>query len=225
MDAAAVIGMLVRRWVLVLLPVLVAGVVVAPELLARPAGTTGYNVSIRYTAAQVLDAIPARDGDYQDVWLASELTVDAFTEWVRNSRFIEAVRAQLVISGHSYSTDGLGFGADNDKAVGRIDIGWSDEDQLAHIAAATVEVLKTQNGAIFPQLGGVNAQVELLDEPRITSSPPPIASRLGPVIKLLIALAGGIALAVLFEASDPFIRRRAQIEEMALGVLATVPRD
>lgn len=225
MDATAVIRMLLRRWSLVVLPVIVAGVIVAPEVLARPTGNSGYNVSIRYTAAQVLGAIPARDGDYQDVWLASELTVDAFTEWVRNSRFIEAVRAQLLQSGQSFSTDGLGFGADNDKAIGRIDIGWSDEGQLAAIAAATVEVLKTQNGAIFPQLGGVNAQVELLDEPRITTSAPPIASRLGPVIKLLVALFGGVALAVLFEASDPFIRRRAQIEDMALGVLATVPRE
>jgi capsular polysaccharide biosynthesis protein len=225
MDAMAVVRMLLRRWYLVLLPVIAAGVIVAPELLARPAGTSGYNVSIRYTAAQVLEAIPERDGDYQDVWLASELTVDAFTEWVRHSRFIEAVRAELAAAqGQTFDTAWLGFGSDNDKAIGRIDIGWHDPEQLEAIVAAAVTVLTEQNGAIFPQLGGVNAEVELLDEPQIVGSPPPIASRLGPALKLMVALLGGIALALLAEAADPYVRRRAQLEDAAVRVLATVPR-
>ena len=224
MDAMAVVQMLLRRWYLVLLPVIAAGVIVAPELLARPTGTGGYNVTIRYTAAQVLEAIPERDGDYQDVWLASELTVDAFTEWVRHSRFIEAVRAELAARRYTFDTSGLGFGSDNDKAIGRIDIGWHDPAQLEAIAAAAVAVLTDQNGAIFPQLGGVNAEVELLDQPQVVGSPPAIASRLGPVLKLLVALLGGIALALLAEYADPYIRRRAQLEDAAVRVLAAVPR-
>lgn len=225
MDAMAVVQMLLRRWYLVLLPVIAAGVIVAPELLARPTGTGGYNVTIRYTAAQVLEAIPERDGDYQDVWLASELTVDAFTEWVRHSRFIEAVRAELAARRYTFDTSGLGFGSDNDKAIGRIDIGWHDPAQLEAIAAAAVAVLTDQNGAIFPQLGGVNAEVELLDQPQVVGSPPAIASRLGPVLKLLVALIGGIALALLAEYADPYIRRRAQLEDAAVRVLAAVPRQ
>ena len=225
MDAMAVVQMLLRRWYLVLLPVIAAGVIVAPELLARPTGTGGYNVTIRYTAAQVLEAIPERDGDYQDVWLASELTVDAFTEWVRHSRFIEAVRAELAARRYTFDTAGLGFGSDNDKAIGRIDIGWHDPAQLEAIAAAAVAVLTDQNGAIFPQLGGVNAEVELLDQPQVVGSPPAIASRLGPVLKLLVALLGGIALALLAEYADPYIRRRAQLEDAAVRVLAAVPRQ
>lgn len=225
MDAMAVVRMLLRRWYLILLPVIVAGVLVAPDLLAQPTGSGGFSVSIRYTAAQVLDAIPERDGDYQDVWLASELTVDAFTEWVRHSRFLEAVRAELASMGQTFPTDGLGIASDNDKAVGRIDIGWHDAEQLDIIADAVVNVLQGQNGQIFPQLGGVNAQVELLDEPRVVASPPPIASRLGPVLKLIVALLGGIALALLAETADPYIRRRAQLDDAALRVLATVPKN
>lgn len=225
MDAMAVVRMLLRRWYLMLLPVVAAGVIVAPEILARPTGTGGYNVSIRYTAAQVLEAIPERDGDYQDVWLASELTVDAFTEWVRHSRFIEAVRAHLALQRHAFDTAGLGFGSDNDKTVGRIDISWHDPAQLEAIVAAAVAVLTEQNGTIFPQLGGVNAKVELLDQPQIVGAPPPIASRLGPVLKLLVALLGGIALALLAEAADPYVRRRAQLEDAAIRVLSAVPRQ
>lgn len=224
MDAMAVVGMLLRRWYLVLLPVIVAGVLVAPELLSRPSGTGGYSSTIRYTAAQVLEAIPERDGDYQDVWLASELTVDAFTEWVRHSRFVDAVRAQLALNRHTFETAGLGFGSDNDRAIGRVDVGWHDAAQLEAIVAAAVTVLTEQNGAIFPQLGGVNARVELLDSPQVVGSPPPISSRLGPALKLLVALAGGIALALLVDYADPYVRRRAQVDEAALRVLATVPK-
>lgn len=225
MDAMAVLRMLLRRWYLVLLPVVVAGVIVAPDFLARPTGAPSYNITIRYTAAQVLEAIPERDGDYQDVWLASELTVDAFTEWVRNSRFIEAVRATLASAGHTFPTDGLGIGADNDKAVGRIDIGWHDAAQLDAIAHTVVTVLREQNGAIFPQLGGVNAQVELLDEPRVVEIGAPIGSKLGPAIKLVIALIGGVALALAVELLDPVVRRRQQLDEAAVRVLATVPKQ
>lgn len=224
MDAMAVVRMLLRRWYLVALPVIAAGVMIAPALLAGPTGSGGYTVSIRYTAAQVLEAIPARDGDYQDIWLASELTVDAFTEWVRHSRFIAAVRAELAAQGQTFDTAGLGFGSDNDKAIGRIDIGWHDPAELEAITGAAVTVLSEQNGIIFPQLGGVNAKVELLDAPQIASSPPPIANRLGPVLKLVIALLGGIALALMAEAADPYVRRRAQLEDAAVRVLASVPR-
>lgn len=225
MEPAQIIHILLRRWWLVLLPVVVAGVFVAPDLLAAPSGNTGYNVTIRYTAAQVLEAIPQRDGDYQDVWLASELTVNAFTEWIRGSRFMGAVREELAARGATFSTDGLGFGTDAEKSVGRIDIGWHDAEELEAITTAVVAVLKDRNGAVFPQLGGVNAQVQLLDTPQVVPAPPPLTSRLGPMLRLLVALAGGVILAIALDSLDPVIRRREQINGQALRVLGTVPRS
>lgn len=224
MEPTQIIRILLRRWWLVLLPVIVAGMFVVPDLFAAPSGSTGHNVTIRYTAAQVLEAIPQRDGDYQDVWLASELTVNAFTEWIRGSRFLAAVRDELDAQGASFSTDGLGFGTDAEKSVGRIDVGWHDPDELSAITAAVVAVLAEQNGVVFPQLGGVNAQVQLLDTPQVVPAPPPLTSRLGPLLRLLVALAGGVALAIAFDSLDPVIRRRDQINSQMLRVLGTVPR-
>lgn len=225
MEPTQIIRILLRRWWLVIIPVLVAGLFVVPDLLAPPSGSTGYNVTIRYTAAQVLEAIPQRDGDYQDVWLASELTVNAFTEWIRGSRFLDAVRAELAAQGASVATDGLGFGTDAEKSVGRIDIGWHDPAELGSITSAVVAVLTEQNGAVFPQLGGVNAQVRLLDTPLVTAAPPPLTSRLAPFLRLLLALAGGVALAIAVDSLDPVIRRRDQINRQMLRVLGTVPRS
>lgn len=225
MEPTQIMRILLRRWWLVLLPVIVAGVFVVPDLLARPSGSTGFNVTIRYTAAQVLEAIPQRDGDYQDVWLASELTVNAFTDWIGGSRFLAAVRDALAAKGATFPIDGLGFGADAEKSVGRIDIGWHDPDELTAITTAVVNVLTGQNGAVFPQLGGVNAQVQLLDTPRVVPAPPPLTSRIGPVLRLFVALAGGVLLAIAFDSLDPVIRRRDQINRQMLRVLGTVPRQ
>ena len=92
MELLMIVRVLLRRWYLVLIPVVVAAVLVVPDMLGDgPAVSGGYTTTIRYTAAQTLEAIPDRQGDYQDVWLASELTVRAFTEWVRTGRFAEEV--------------------------------------------------------------------------------------------------------------------------------------
>ena len=39
--------------------------------------------------------MPDRDGDYQDVWLASQYTVDALTDWVRTASFRGEIRDAL----------------------------------------------------------------------------------------------------------------------------------
>lgn len=222
MEIIQFLQLLVRRWYCVAIPVLVVGMFVAPDLLARPTGNGGYSVAIRYTAAQVLDAIPNRDGDYQDVWLASELTVNAFTDWVLGSRFQEMVRAHL--SEQGIEVGGFSVSAENEKSLGRITLSGADEAELTAITAAVVDILGRSSSTIFPQLGGVNAQVELLDTPVVTAIPAPIASRLTPLIRLFLAVAGGIALAIAVDYTDPYIRRRAQLESAGFTVLSGIPK-
>jgi len=222
MELGQFLGVLLRRWYCVILPVLVVGLMVSPDLLARPNGG-GYTASIRYTAAQVLDAIPNRDGDYQDVWLASELTVNAFTDWVLGSRFQQTIREQL--AEQQIEVDGFSVSAENEKSVGKITLTSGDEAQLTAITAAAVEILQSTSSEIFPQLGGVAAQVELLDAPTVSSVPAPIASRLTPVIKLILAAVAGVVLALAIEYADPYLRRRAQLESAGVTVLSAVPRE
>lgn len=222
MELAQILHILLRRWYCVVIPVFIVGVFAVPDLLARPTGNGGYSVAIRYTAAQVLDAIPNRDGDYQDVWLASELTVNAFTDWVLGSRFQEMIRAELASQG--VEIGGFSVSAENEKSLGRITISGGDEAELTAITAAAVDILTRSSSNIFPQLGGVNAQVELLDTPVVTVIPAPIASRLTPLIKIFLAVAGGIALAIAVDSIDPYVRRRAQLESAGLTVLSGIPK-
>ena len=223
MELMLFIRVLLRRWLLVAIPVVIAAAVAVPALLA-PASASGggYSTVIRYTAAQVIEAIPGRDGDFQDVWLASELAVNAFTEWIRSGSFRDEVRALLTADVAERVNAGT-FGADNERSIGQLFIAAADAAALEQFADAAQTVLTTQTGTYFPQLGGQPAQVTLLDRPEINAAPAPITSRLGPLIQLAVALLGGIGLAFLVEYLDPFIYRRDQLDALDLRVVAVVP--
>lgn len=223
MELMLFIRVLLRRWLLVAIPVVIAAAVAVPALLAPSnASGGGYSTVIRYTAAQVIEAIPGRDGDFQDVWLASELAVNAFTEWVRSGSFRDEVRALLPADTAGRVNAGT-FGADNERSIGQLFIAAADAATLEQFAEAAQTVLTTQTGAYFPQLGGQPAQVTLLDRPEINAAPAPITSRLGPLLQLAVALLGGIGLAFLVEYLDPFIYRRDQLDALDLRVVAVVP--
>lgn len=225
MELMLVLRVLLRRWYMVLIPVIIAAAISLPALLnnEQPAAG-GFSTVIRYTAAQVLSAIPERDGDFQDVWLASELTVNAFTEWIRSSRFAEEVNQILAAQGLDINTAGR-YAANNERSVGQIFIGWEDAAQLEQIASAALEVLQTRSADYFPQLGNTPAQVEILDTPVITASAPPLTNRLRPLLQIGVALIAGIGLAFLVEYLDPTLRRREQIESLNLPVLVSIPRE
>lgn len=223
MELMLVIKVLMRRWWLVAIPLVIVGVWVAPDILEQgPTGTGSYSTVFRYTAGQSLEAIPNRDGDFQDVWLASELLVNAFTDWVRTNRFMDEVVATADID---INTGALGIAADNERSIGQIFLSYPVEADLAVIADAVIEVLETRNQAYFgAQLGDVPAQVTILDEPRITYSAPPLSDRFGSLVRLVVGLIGGLGLAFLVEYLDPTIRERDQVEAAGFRVIGQIPK-
>lgn len=225
MELMLVIRVLLRRWWLVVIPVAIVAAFVVPDMLrSGQAVSGGFSSSFRYSAAQVLEAIPGRDGDFQDVWLASELTVNALTDWVRSSSFAQEIEAQTAAEGTEINAAALGIAADNKRSVGQIFLSYPEEAGLTAITEAAIEVLKNRAQVYFPQLGGQAASVTILDTPLVTPAPPPITNRLAPFIRLGIGLVAGLALAILAEYLDPFVRRREQLEAQGLAVLGSVPR-
>jgi capsular polysaccharide biosynthesis protein len=226
MELMLILGVLRRRWWLVVVPVVIVAVIVGLDLLRNRQAITGsYSVSLRYSAAQVLEAIPNRDGDYQDVWLASELTVNALTDWVRTSTFVDEIKRQTASKGVEINPAALNIAADNKRSVGKLDMLYPDEAGLKAIVEAAVEVLKNRSAAYFPQLGGQSARITILDVPAIAAAPPPITNRLGPVIRLVLGLIAGLGLAFLAEYLDPTVRRREQVEALGLPLIGSVPRE
>ncbi len=213
--------MLRRRWWLILIPVVVVAVITLPDLFNRDVTVSGgFNTTIRYSAAQEFN-LPNRDGDYQDVWLASELTVNAFTDWVRSSSFLSEIALDV---GESIDLNQLGIAADNARSVGVIFLSYPSEDGLQQIAETAINVLVNRNQVYFPQLGGEPAQITLLDEPLITLAPPPIVNRLEPFIRIGIALIAGLMLAFLVEYIDKTIYNRDDLESQGFQVIATIPK-
>jgi len=224
MELRQIIRVLIRRWWLALIPVVIVAFVSVPDLLREAPDSAGFSTTVRYTAAQVLEAIPERDGDYQDVWLASELTVNAFTEWVRTNRFKDEVT--LIAEGRGVDINGaaLGIAADNARSIGQIFLSYPDADALAIIAESVMEVLQTRNQSYFPQLGGVSADVEILDDPFIAPAPPPLIDRFGAIFQLGVALFAGLGLAFLADYLDPTLRSKSELEALGIPVITSIPR-
>lgn len=226
MELMQMARIILRRWWLVLIPVVIAGIWVAPDLLNRsPTAAGGFSTLIRYSAAQEYDALPPRDGDLQDLWLASELTVNALTAWVQTQSFRSEVAMKTAEAGLEIDPNALGIAADNERSVGKLELSWPDSAELEIIARAALDILQTRSGAYFPQMGSTAPDVTLLDTPQITPAPPPLTNRFAPFIRVGLGLLAGLGLAFLAHYLDPTLRRREDVETLGLPVLAHLPKD
>jgi len=223
MDLTVLARVLFRRWWLVAAPVALSGALVIAGLIAAEPATSaaGFSAQIRYSAAQEL-ILPQRDGDYQDVWLASELTVNAFTDWVRSRSFRDEIVEWLADPAIDMAR--LGIAADNARSIGVIYLGHSNAESLQSIAEAATAVLGSRNQTYFPQLGGQPAQVTILDQPVIAPAPPPLTNRLAPVLRLGLGLFIGLVLAYLAEYLDLRIHHKDDLQKLGISVLGAIPR-
>lgn len=219
MELIMIWRVMMRRWWLIILPVAIASVFVLPDMLRTGIrGDGGFSVTLRYTAHQSLSAFPDRLGDYQDVWLASELLVNALTDWVRTSRFVYEVN-QLVQNAPNWT-----LAADNQRSVGVITLSSADSDGLARVADAVMTVIATRAQDYFPQLGDMPAQVVFLDMPIVTAAPPPLTDRFGGFLRLGLAFIAGLGLAFLLEYLTPVVHYPDDLERIGLKVIGRIPR-
>lgn len=210
---------IVRRWWwLILIPLAIATVFALPALRSAPSG--GFSTTISYSALQDLNAIPRTEGDYQDIWLSSELAINAFTEWIMGSRF----RDELAVLVPDANLAALGLRGDNERSVGRIDLSYPDAAGLQAISDAVITVLSTRNQEYFAQLGGHPAIVTVLNTTPVTAAPPALPDRFGVLIRIGLGLVAGVGLALLAHYLDPFLRRREDVEALGIPVVGSIPR-
>lgn len=224
MEIIKIAQALLRRWWLIVIPLAVVVAITLPEILSPTAASGGFGTVIRYSAAQQPEAMPPRDGDYQDIWLASELTVNAFTAWVQTSSFRNEVAQIAAANGTTINLDVLGIQADNARSVGQLFLSYPVEADLAIITEAAMDVLQTRNRDYFPQVGEAPATVTFLDSPVINASAPPLTNRFAPFIKIALGAVAGLALATFAHYLDPMIRQREDLEALGLPVIGQIPR-
>lgn len=221
MELVTLFRILLRRWWLVLIPVAITAALALPDILNRRVVSGGFSAGVQYTAFQSMEAIPRADGDYQDLWLSSELTVNAFADWVRSGSFKQEIAASL---NGDFDTAPLTIAADNERSLGTISFYYPSELGLNVIVAAAIEVLQTRSDAYFAQLGGEPAAVTILDQSPAVAAPPPLVDRYGPLLRVGLGLLAGIGLALLAHYVDPVVRRREDVEALGLPVIATIPK-
>ena len=220
MDLGKYLKIGLRWWWLILLPPLIVGVY---GLATYRAPSSGYGLSMRYTAGQpqTFSASPNYDPNYYR-WLTSEYIVNALKDWARTGQFVAAVNAKLAERGLAFGASISG--ADNVRSILVIYLSGSDSNQLIAYAEAVTAVLQDQNAEVFPQLGGQAAVVTPLDVPAPGAVPPSLRARLDWPLKIGLALAVGLALALAAHYLDPFIREKEDVERLGLRVVAEVPR-
>lgn len=213
-----------RRWPLVLVPTLI---VLAIGLLTYRAPAPAYNAGVRFIVGQP----PTPSTDLEDEeryynWLTSEYIVNGLTDWVRGGTFATAVSQDLAGRGVQVPAAAIQswLAADNARSMLAISVVGHDTPTVAAVMDSVITVLTTQNAEALPQLGGETALLTQLDQPTVNQVPSGIRDQLELPLRLLLALAAGIGLALLVEYLDPTIRAREEVQALGLGVLAEIPR-
>jgi capsular polysaccharide biosynthesis protein len=116
--------------------------------------------------------------------------------------------------------------AEKQHRILRLIVSWGNAAELADIARAIVTVMEEDSPKYLTQLGTPGALINVIDEPSPpAANPPSLTQRLNLPVRLLLALAAGLALTFLLDYLDDNIRSRTELEALGLTVLAEVPRN
>ncbi len=194
----------------------------------RPAPPS-YNAGVRFIVGQPPGAAAA-DLDEQRYynWLTSEYIVNGLTDWVRGGKFAEAVAARIEAeSGDRIAPQAIqgGLAADNARSMLTISLTAGDPALLAAMLEGVIAVLTEDNAAALPQLGGQTALLTQLDEPVVNPISAGLRSQLDLPLRVALALAAGVGLALLAHYLDPAVRDRAEAERAGLPILAEIPKE
>ncbi len=211
-----------RLWTIValVLVVLVAG------LMARSPSRTRFQATSRFTVS--LRPEPTTDEyyayDHYYTWLASEYLIDDLAEVVGGLAFATEVEAALQARDASPSRPLRGaFSAFTKHRTLTLQIVWDDAEELSEIAAAAQQVLRERSHSFFGQLGESRTDVRSIDPPFVTPISPGLREQLDLPLRLLLALAAGIALVFLLHYLDDAVYNRAEVEDLGIEVLIELP--
>ena len=225
MELRAYWAILRRRWAPpLLLPVLVA-VFSGSQLRPWQEPPLTYAVTMRL----LVGVLPIEEAYGYDpryyAWMTSEYLVDDFSEVLATEMFARAVNARLTEKGLSIPANLIQGHASTGEQhrIISITFTWHDSDELQAIADATVAELEQNAESYFAQLGTEDAGVHVLDSPAVFQQGQSARQRVEWPLRIVLAIIAGIGVAFLREYLDDTVRRREQLEEIGLTVLAAVP--
>ncbi len=215
-----------RIWIPIALVVLVAAMSLATVKRVPPMYTT----SLRFVVGVTPENIPDQftyDGYYAGV--SSEFIADDLSVIVSSQAFAEDVNRHLADIAPGFQiSPGMLAGqtfADKQHRILQISMTWGDPNQLRKIGEAVVLALQEDSPKYLAQMGALGGQVVVIDRPlTVTPIPTPLSRKLDLPIRLLLALAAGVALIFLLHYLDTSVQSAAELENMGVSVLAKIPR-
>ena len=225
MEIRQLVKILLRWWWLALIPVIIVG---GYTVLTYRRPGTPYQAVMRFAAGSEPATTLSPDYDRYYAWLSSEYIANALADIAVTGTFAENVATRLAEQGLAVDPRAIqgAIASDNVQSVFVIYVTWADAAQLPHIADAVSAEL-TQNGAAyFPQLRFSGSVARRVDPPQTTALPPSLrAQLLGPGLRIALALAAGIGLVALAHYFDPMVRERAEVEDLGIKVLNSIPKQ
>ncbi len=217
---------IIRRWWWI--PVLTVLLTAALTLLTqrpwqpRPAA---YTTSLSFSVG-VQPQDPASGEEAYYTALASEYLIDDLAEVVRGSEFAAAVSQRLQVQGITVPPGALQGSTQAGKLhrIMTVGITWGNPDELAEIGDAVAAVIEQEAATFMPRLFAQNGAAYLVNQGGVGTVGPGLSDRLEFPLRLMLALAAGIALAFLADYLDDRIRSREDIERMGLMVVGEIPR-
>jgi capsular polysaccharide biosynthesis protein len=229
MELKQLFAVVARRWWLIALPAVVALILTIPAIGTMLRPPVNYSVGVRLTASQPPTGDSAKTFEEQSYisWLGSEYAIVNLATWMRTDSFAREISALLAPTlGKQLDPEALRAAITSDSARSIMTFyvtSWPDAAETKLIADAAVQVMQTKNAAYFAQLGASPAQVVPLDNAIVVPVPIPLAVRFGPLLRIVVGLAAGVALAFLAEYLDNAIRSRSEIEALGLNVIGEIP--
>lgn len=201
-------------------------VVVVASLIARSPKPELFQVTSRFTVG--LQPQPPTGEfytyDHYYTWLASEYLVDDLAEVVGGAAFAEEVGAVLGAQGVFPSHPLAGaFSASTKHRTLTLRIVWQDVEELSRIAGAAQQVLAQRSSTFFGQLGEREVDIRAIDALPVAPVGPGLGEQLDLPLRLLLALAAGVALTFVLHYLDDAVYDRTEVEDLGIVVLAELP--
>jgi capsular polysaccharide biosynthesis protein len=222
MELRQIIKALIRRWWLVIAP---AMVVLAYTALTYQSPPTVYQVVMRYATGTEPAGLSV-DYDRYYPWLTSEYIANGLADVAETGAFAQAVSHRLGERGLSIDPAAVrgAIVTDNAQSILVVYLTWPTAEQAPAIAEAVTGELIENSSAYFPQLEDLEPAVRLLDDPAPVPLPPGLrAQLLGPAVRIGLAFAVGVALALVWHYLDPTVREAEELEAMGLPVVGRIP--
>ncbi len=210
-----------RIWIPTLLLVVVAIVSLATQRTPPPV----YTAAMRFIVGVQPERLPNQfsyDGYYAGV--SSEYIADDFSVVVGSELFAKDVNRHLMELGSAVQvSSGTIAGAvltEKQHRILKLTITWGNPEQLTDIGKAIALTLEKDSPKYLSQLSTFGGVITMIDSPSSPwLVPPALTARLEIPVRLLLALAAGLALVFLLDYLDDSIQNKSDLELLGIIVL------